>query len=416
MSLFLFGIAAISLLIGPRVPLSQQKHQCVVDLHIVGPFGVSLNCDSPEFMKDAVHPSLLLRKNSVRQSRPGMILAAYLLSKPLFFLNHLAHYLHPNVTRKDIAASRVNALWQSGFSVYAAYFLLNLVILIFACYFYFELVAGEEGVSLAALSFILFLFINPITQTYLWSPHTQMFNIMGPLFLCFLFYRGFSERISDKWWYGITAVMSLLVTAYGTFLLYAPALFFIFLYHYWNETDRQGRIGFYATKLVCHAAIFILPTLIWYVTVKHVAGSYYVHEAVVYRQFVWMSDAYRNGFMALLSQLGLNIFHVLQLIAEQGYILLCAIVVLCLLLKKQAFDAWDKQKLMAIVITLLFCALFVVFNGFVIARMVSTVIPVMIACCGYLVECLFLKSSSQGRRLLTVFCVLFAVLGASLSL
>ena len=52
---FLFLMFA--LLIGPRLPDDQQATQCVVNVHLPGPFGIGLNCDSPEFMRLAHEPS-----------------------------------------------------------------------------------------------------------------------------------------------------------------------------------------------------------------------------------------------------------------------------------------------------------------------------------------------------------------------
>lgn len=405
-------VISLLLLIGPRVPYNLQKQYCVVDLHLVGPFGLSLNCDSPEFMNDAVHPSRLLSKNSVRQSRPGMVLAAYLLSKPLSFLNKLSAWYHPSVTRKDIAKDRVNALLQSGFSVFAAYALLNFVILISAGYLYFQLVQVSQGVSLASLSLIIILFLNSITEVYFWSPHTQMFNIMGPLFLAWILNRGLHQSVLKLSWYAVTLLMGFLVTAYGTFILYAPCLFFLFVYHFVSE--KESLVWHYSRALITHAVLFSLPTLVWYLIVKHVAGSYYVHEAVVYRQFTWMSDAWhQGGVVTFLSHLGMNLYKVCDLLIKQNILFALAIGVLSYFGYRLGYRDWDNLRLVALCITAVLCALFVVFNGFVIPRMTSTVIPLSVVACGYLLECLFTRLSTAAKHRLngTVLVLIFAYAG-----
>ncbi len=406
----LLSVVTMLLLIGPRVPLNQQKQQCVVDLHIIGPFGLSLNCDSPEFIKDALHPHYLLTKNSVRQSRPGMILAAYILSKPLFFLNYFAKWYHPHVTRDDIAPSRVNALWGGGFAVFGAYLLLNLVILMLACYFYFALVQIRAGISVATLSLIAIFFSNALTQTYLWSPHTQMFNIMEPLFLCWIVYQGMQRSIFDKWWFLMSAVMGLLVTAYGTFLLYAPCLFVIFLYQYIKSTVQPKALSPYVMRLVGHAIVFMIPTVVWYAIVKSVVGSYYVHEAVVYKQFTWMAEAWHQGVATLLSQLLSNTRHTAQLILQQNYILLTVIIILSVVLRKHVVSAWDYTRIVALCTVAFLSAVFVIFNGFVIPRMVSTIIPLCVVGCGYSLECLATRLSYPQQQWLNGVCVAAMVL------
>jgi hypothetical protein len=406
-SVVLLMIVSGLLLIGPRVPYSQQKSQCVVDLHIVGPLGLSLNCDSPEFMKDAVHPGNLLKKNSVRQSRPGMVLAAYLLSKPLFFLNKIADWYHPHVTRKDIAKGRINALWQAGFSVFAAYAMLNIVILMFACFFYFSLVKVSEGITLASLSLVVLFFVNSITETYFWSPHTQMFNIMGPLFLAWVFYRGLQNSILNKSWYLISLAMGLLVTAYGTFILYAPCLFLLFVYQFF--TKKEVLFFNYFKRLLMHAVIFSLPTIAWYLLVKHVAGSYYVHEAVVYRQFTWMRDAFHQGVGPLLYQLFANTTKTLHLVIMQNYYYFIALAAIIFAASRYGFNTWDRKRFYAFAILALICTLFVIFNGFIIPRMTSTVIPISIAACGYGLECLSTRVSGSTQRYINILLVAIVV-------
>lgn len=82
---FIVGLAYLltGFLIGPRVPAERQLGACVTNINLPGPFGIGLNCDSPELMWLAREPSGLLTKNSYRQSRPGLIIAAAILQVPL---------------------------------------------------------------------------------------------------------------------------------------------------------------------------------------------------------------------------------------------------------------------------------------------------------------------------------------------
>jgi len=88
-SLSLF-ILMFALLIGPRVSDDHQIEQFVFNIHLTGPFGVSLNCDSPEFILLAANPSHLLNHFNARQSRPGLIAAAAVLAWPLSSINGMS--------------------------------------------------------------------------------------------------------------------------------------------------------------------------------------------------------------------------------------------------------------------------------------------------------------------------------------
>jgi hypothetical protein len=70
-------------LVGPRIVDDVQNEKCVGNISLPGPFGIHLNCDSPEFLALASEPAGLLKAKNYRQSRPGLILAAAALSAPL---------------------------------------------------------------------------------------------------------------------------------------------------------------------------------------------------------------------------------------------------------------------------------------------------------------------------------------------
>src|SRR4051794_2622490 len=108
---FILGLAVllVGLLIGPRVPDDQQSARCVVNIHLPGPFGISLNCDSPEFLRLANTPSGLLEPKNTRQPRPGLILAATLISRPILPLVSLPVMLGVKAGRADIDPNRIGS-------------------------------------------------------------------------------------------------------------------------------------------------------------------------------------------------------------------------------------------------------------------------------------------------------------------
>jgi hypothetical protein len=90
---------------------------------------VSVNCDSPEFMRVAAYPSVLLGTSTPMQSRPGLPAAAWLISRPLQWLSSLVLRLAEAPQRADIAPARIENALQSFGPEYVAYVPLNLLIL-----------------------------------------------------------------------------------------------------------------------------------------------------------------------------------------------------------------------------------------------------------------------------------------------
>src|SRR5262249_46908995 len=78
---FALGLAILmtGFMIGPRVAPEDQQSTCVGNVALAGPFGFSLNCDSPQFMWLARNPDALLSENNERQSRPGLVVMAAVL-------------------------------------------------------------------------------------------------------------------------------------------------------------------------------------------------------------------------------------------------------------------------------------------------------------------------------------------------
>ena len=68
---FCAGLVALllGLLIGPRVPAHEQNYRCVGNIELAGPFGIALNCDSPQFMWLARQPARSVDNNSAGQCR-----------------------------------------------------------------------------------------------------------------------------------------------------------------------------------------------------------------------------------------------------------------------------------------------------------------------------------------------------------
>src|SRR5882757_11572530 len=107
-----FIATMIGLAVGPRVPDATQQDYCVQNLRTDTVFGLSMNCDSFDFMRLADFPSGLLAPNNVRQARPGMIFAAYLLAKPFLGLRNVPAKLKVRISTPWITTDRLD--WALG--------------------------------------------------------------------------------------------------------------------------------------------------------------------------------------------------------------------------------------------------------------------------------------------------------------
>jgi hypothetical protein len=65
---------------------------------------------------------------------------------------------------------------------------------------------------------------------------------------------------------------------------------------------RRGRLARWLRVAIPTVALFALPTLAWIAISYGVAGGYYHHEAVLYRQFRWLPDALTVGPTAALAE------------------------------------------------------------------------------------------------------------------
>jgi hypothetical protein len=133
---FSIGLVVLmaAMMIGPRVPADQQVQRCVVNVGLPRPFGFGLNCDSREFMRLARHPAGLLEPHNIRQSRPGLIVAAAGLSWALWPLAALGPKLGVQASRPGLDEKEIAGALAQYFTAFLAYVILNVVILLASFY------------------------------------------------------------------------------------------------------------------------------------------------------------------------------------------------------------------------------------------------------------------------------------------
>ena len=304
---FLIGFALLSLglLIGPRVPDRDAGYNCVGNVYLHGPFGFSLNCDSPEFMWLARDPAGLVDHINSRQSRPGLILLAAAIQAPLSLV------LPPDgppipVYQGLYDPLRVAQRFVEDRSAYFAYIMLNVAILL-ASFFALRLaIERDQPIRTTSAAVIVaatgvLLVANDVTKAFFWSPHTQMFNILVPVLAVFatrhVVLRG---RLARNFALAMGAVIGLGMTAYPVFVVIAACMLPPAMIGVWRETSwvarRRGLVN-----LAILLALTALPLALWYAYVRATSGAFFAAELDLH-QVVWMKDALAQGLGVFLAQ------------------------------------------------------------------------------------------------------------------
>jgi hypothetical protein len=326
------AILLLGLLIGPRVADDQQAAHCVVNLHLPGPFGIALNCDSPEFLRLATTPSALLEKKNARQSRPGMILAAYVVSLPILPLANIPSLLRIKASRPDIDSQRIDNALAQQFPAYVAYMVLNLLIL-YATFFYFRCLCIEAAIySMPATQFMIalggvLLVANDVVKAYFWTPHSQMCNVFIPVFAVYIFVRVIDGGLLEKNFAIVTGLITGIgVTAYPTFVIIIPCTLLAALLPLTRAKIIAARVRWFP-NIALFLAASVAPGLLWFVFVQIKTGEFYLTE-IAGGPEIWIPAALSHGGLEMAVTVVLNYFRImLALAAKQAFPLAAVLVI-----------------------------------------------------------------------------------------
>jgi hypothetical protein len=418
-----FGIGllflVVALLVGPRLPDNQQAAQCVFNVRLPGPFGISLNCDSPEFMRLAHEPSALLEPLNARQSRPGLIAVAAALAWALSPLANLADKLSIKVGPTDINPQRIANALADDKPAYLAYTITNVAILLAAFYFFRRTCAAWGDESTSSLIIIvavgLLLVANDVVKTFVWSPHTQMFNIFVPVFALYASMRANAGALIERRFAIFIGVATGLgVTAYPLFIIVLPCVavcaFIFALRHGSRVTWSQSAINF-----TMFAAFTFIPEALWFAFVRLKTGGFYQREMSRYHLVVWMLDAWHHGF-GMLAYLWWSKLELLM-----GFAALQAIPLITILLgvvtlglasrsskRNPQSSFWPLVAIGVLVSTI--TAAFYASAGLIVPRLAYSIIPPLITVVGAVA--LAVTRHDYARRLILAYWCVAVAFGA----
>ena len=265
-----------------------SNHPCGRVLDINSAMSVLINCDSAVYMKDAQNPIRLVNGDSVYQDRPLPTLLVAALSKFWHFLNLPDYY-------RDVQGNSGQMVTYSLIT-YVIFLALSAAIFSFTCYlgikslFWFEQklsIPNEIFVSTAFI-FITAISMNEITKTFFWTPGSQMFNLLLPIYTFYLISGG-NKTITNKFYLTQILIVSLLLFSYAFFVILLIPLVLM----KWNRLRYR--------LLLCF--IPVISYLTYPYSLNQLGGVYNNYAVGDRRMYVWVIDAYtQNVFFEKLSE------------------------------------------------------------------------------------------------------------------
>jgi hypothetical protein len=239
-------------------------------------------------MKDAQAPSRLFNGESVYQDRPLPTLLISLFAKIWHFFNLPDYY-------RDIVGNSGVVVTYS-LMTYILFLILSATILSISCWLGIKTFSNINikfqlnGQSLILIAFIFTIMIsmNELTKTFFWTPGSQMFNILIPVYLFYLLQFAYSP-VSDRFFILNVCAFIVLLFSYAFFILLIVPLVLL------GWKNYKLRIFVLATSVLIYASYPILLRLL---------GGSYNNFAIGYRRmYVWVIDAYfDNEFVDKVSQ------------------------------------------------------------------------------------------------------------------
>lgn len=302
--LLVAGSSLLGYLIGPRIPDHQASDYCVSNHQIFGPFGHSLNCDSADFMRTAADPSQLLAPDAIRQGRPGASTLVSVVSLPfvafqdfLFGDYAIQRNFDPKRAGEPVEQNKERYLpYYPGFLVFHAAVLL-LSFLLYLKIIGKKALASDLGVH-AAVWVGLILIANNITKQFFWSPHTQLLNILVPVFAI---YGALCIHRAEKGkrlvaYAGLAACAGIGQLFYGVFVIGIATIGLMVIAA--SLRDRGATFASLREILIANAIavpLFAAPSLAWYAYVVSVNGAFFQYDVERANGFVWILPVWEQG-------------------------------------------------------------------------------------------------------------------------
>ena len=354
----------VLLMTAPAPP--PEVHNCLFLRELNWGFRHILNCDSPEFLAVAQTPSMILSPaHQNRQSRPLAAGLPYVVAEPL---RHVRW-----ITESDI--------YRPYAAEFLAFALINLTLMGFGLsWIAWLLESGDAGAQpgIELLVALVVLSTNDLTKLFMWTPHTQIFNLFVSCLTLYLTFRLIDRRQPLSVQQGVLLSLGLGIgsLAYGSFLITVAAVVVV-----------QGAVYRKFIRGVAYLIVSFIPYAGWVAYVRWRTGQFYSHEVDAYRQFVWIADCVKLGADACLPIVTNNAWTFLNTAAPIVFpvlvaIFCCRLARLCLPAVVQLPEA-GRAIALAVAITLAITTAFLGLMGFYVPRLCWLLIPPLLLVLAY---------------------------------
>jgi hypothetical protein len=254
-------------------------HPCGRVLDINSVMSVLINCDSAVYMKDAQNPIRLVNGESVYQDRPIPTLLVAMLAKFWHFLNLPDYY-------REVQGNSGQIVTYS-LVTYIIFLALSAAIFSMACYvglkslfqFQQKLSIPAEIFISSSFIFVIVIAMNEITKTFFWTPGSQMFNLLLPVYAFYLITYNYKD-ITYKFYFSQILIVSILLFSYAFFIILLVPL----ILAKWNKLRNR--------LLLCSVPVIAYLS---YPFLLNQFGGTYNNFAVGYRRmYIWVIDAYKQ--------------------------------------------------------------------------------------------------------------------------
>jgi hypothetical protein len=418
-TLLILFVAARSF--GPRIPDADQSKYCAVNVHVTGVLGVSLNCDSPEFMRLAADPAALLEPNNAAQAKPGMIAAAAAITALIQPVSNVVPYFVAKAERADIDPSRIDHAIRNFGAAFVAYVALNILLLAISFGLLRKIVDHgaqpdlAEGIVMVTVAG-LFMLTYPVTN-WLLTPHTQILNTFVPLLALYYVLRVLrSDAIIDHRFFVIAG----LVTGYG---ILSYGLFYTLIPCIIGASAIKFRRGAGDTRaLVANLCLYVLlalaPMPCWYAYVRLSTGQFHYHEVAYSHAVIWIIEAAYDGMSSLVEQTvarlnfyGRSLLHLLTMSAAFALLLGCFVLIFLRHRYEIMRSVWKENGealLACLCVSGVTLAFYIVVGEFQV-RHGSAAIPPLVAALGITALALGARAPVPARNALATLCGLFLI-------
>jgi hypothetical protein len=365
---------------------------CATPVHVNSFMAYPLNCDSTLFLRLAHHPGELLtranfshdppaertaaahrlRTDHLRQSRPGYVALSAIATR---------------ILGSPAASIGLDRVYGQTNTAYIPLILINLIVVVAAVVLLARLLRGFGAPAPVVVALSSLLVLNDLMKAFFWTPHEQMFVLLTPL----------ATIAAGRWlilerprWLSVAVLglgIGLGALIYANVIISLGVLTVILLARGWR--------GVAQALMLC--LTFAIAPIGWIWICRKISGTYLNNDIAFYREFVWLPQAFGQGWHVFLARLELaSVSAIRELIGADGLVLavIAASMAAAILagVRLDAATRQDKAVLTAAGLTIAFSVLFGWGIGIITTRVMFDSFPALLVLAGWMATRFAVKS------------------------